>query len=277
MNQYLILLLTYLIGFNAVGQLQDNMEFEYKVLYDLKYQLDSLDKSSSKIETMVLLIGDDSSKFSSFGKHIKDSILNEYKDKPRTPENFSEYKSKVPDFNHKYVIYKNYLKEKIFFTEKIAGDNFLYKEPINDLKWEIKDDLKNILGYNVQKAVTKFRGREYIAWFAKEIPLSNGPYKFGGLPGLIIKIHDINNYYVFELKAFKKLKDSVLEEMEMSNLVLSNRDEFVQLKKDYKQNPMAIYESSGRSFNFNSSAQKEKILRDFRQRMKKQNNPIELE
>lgn len=48
----------------------------------------------------------------------------------------------------------------------------------------------------------KFRGRDYIAWFTEEIPVSKGPYKFNGLPGLIVLIHDITNRYTWSLTSY---------------------------------------------------------------------------
>ena len=44
------------------------------------------------------------------------------------------------------------------------------------------------MGYKCQEAVGKFRGRNYKAYFLKDIPISNGPFKFDGLPGLILKV-----------------------------------------------------------------------------------------
>ena len=43
-----------------------------------------------------------------------------------------------------------------------------------------------------------------MAWFTSEIPISEGPWKFHGLPGLIVKLHDTKRHYEFELVSFKK-------------------------------------------------------------------------
>ena len=44
--------------------------------------------------------------------------------------------------------------------------------------------------YTCKKATTHFRGRDYIAWFTTDIPIVAGPWKFNGLPGLVIDIED---------------------------------------------------------------------------------------
>ena len=61
-----------------------------------------------------------------------------------------------------------------------------------------------ILGYTCHKATTRFRGRDYVAWYTEEIPLSYGPYKFRGLPGLITCIYDKDRDHVFTLQGFER-------------------------------------------------------------------------
>ena len=62
---------------------------------------------------------------------------------------------------------------------------------------------KTIAGYECQQAFTSFGGRTWEAWFTRNIPLSEGPYKFYGLPGLIVKVRDTHDNYVFELLSFE--------------------------------------------------------------------------
>ena len=66
-----------------------------------------------------------------------------------------------------------------------------------NFKWQILSESKEILGYKCQKAQGEFRGRKYIAWFAPSIPISDGPWKFCGLPGLILAVEDMDKYFVF--------------------------------------------------------------------------------
>ena len=61
-----------------------------------------------------------------------------------------------------------------------------------------------ILGYPCHKATTHFRGRDYVAWYTEEIPYPYGPYKFGGLPGLITCIYDTQREHIYTLVGFEK-------------------------------------------------------------------------
>ena len=72
-----------------------------------------------------------------------------------------------------------------------------YTEVLPSFKWQILSESKEILGYKCQKAQGEFCGRKYIAWFTSDIPHSDGPWKFCGLPGLILAVQDTDGYFVF--------------------------------------------------------------------------------
>jgi len=79
-----------------------------------------------------------------------------------------------------------------------------YEEKWNGQDWTLQGDTASFLGHQCQKAMCHWRGRDYIAWFAPDIPIRRGPWKFGGLPGLIMKVHDVDSLYVFEAVAIEK-------------------------------------------------------------------------
>jgi GLPGLI family protein len=63
-----------------------------------------------------------------------------------------------------------------------------------DFNWVLKEENKNILGYNAKKAVGKYfdpvlkKEIEVQVWFIPSIPLQSGPDIFMGLPGLIAEV-----------------------------------------------------------------------------------------
>jgi len=67
------------------------------------------------------------------------------------------------------------------------------------ISWKIEKETKNSSSLQLQKATAKFGGRNWIAWFSKDIPFQEGPYKFHGLPGLIVEIYDDRKNYHFSL------------------------------------------------------------------------------
>lgn len=78
-------------------------------------------------------------------------------------------------------------------------NNYLVEEDLGLIKWEILDVKKDIQGFNCQKATAWFRGRYYTAWYTPDIPVSFGPWKLNGLPGLILFANDRDNKVIFKL------------------------------------------------------------------------------
>ena len=76
--------------------------------------------------------------------------------------------------------------------------HYRYSEPWPSMKWQLEDERKTICGYQCQKATCHWRGRDFVAWFTTRIPIKSGPWKFGGLPGLIMKVYDSRRVYTWE-------------------------------------------------------------------------------
>ncbi|MBR1789812.1 MAG: GLPGLI family protein, partial [Bacteroidaceae bacterium] len=68
----------------------------------------------------------------------------------------------------------------------------------------LADEQQTILGHRCQKATCRFRGRDFVAWFATDVPIKGGPWKFGGLPGCILKVYDVQKIYVWEAVAIER-------------------------------------------------------------------------
>lgn len=72
------------------------------------------------------------------------------------------------------------------------------EEATPTFSWQITNETKTMANHLVQKATTSFRGRQYTAWFAPDIPVNLGPWKFAGLPGLILQVADQQGEFTFE-------------------------------------------------------------------------------
>ena len=105
---------------------------------------------------------------------------------------------------------KNELTEYCRMPEALRSYDCYYTEPTPKQNWQIGNETKTIVGYQCQKATCSFRGRNYTAWFAVDIPLSYGPWKFCGLPGLILKVQDDANEYVFDCVGIEQQKRPII-------------------------------------------------------------------
>ena len=88
-----------------------------------------------------------------------------------------------------------------------AAGVYRYTESVPKLNWKVCDEKKKVLGYDCQRATCSFRGRDYEAWFTEDIPMSYGPWKFSGLPGLILEVSDTKNEYHFTATGIERPKE----------------------------------------------------------------------
>lgn len=171
------------------------------VTYDVSFIYDTLSKKIEK-DTYVLEIGKKCSKSYSRIVLEHDSLSNALIKSGKDYPMLNRYT--IP-----MVIYKNYPDGINTVVHRIAPFPVLvYEEEPYKWHWDIEKDEKTIMSYSCQKAKATFRGRTYEAWFAIDIPISDGPWKFGGLPGLILSIKDTKNHYVFECIGLQKLNNS---------------------------------------------------------------------
>lgn len=96
----------------------------------------------------------------------------------------------------KSLMYKDFKRDSIYSFENVLGQkNFaILEEKIPEIKWEISSERDTILSFEVQKATAHFFGRDYEAWFTPDIPLSNGPRRMHGLPGMILKAESLDGF-----------------------------------------------------------------------------------
>jgi len=94
---------------------------------------------------------------------------------------------------------KVYSKNFLTFDDGETYESFYVEEDMG-LHWEFSPEEIMIGDYLCKKATAFFRGRHYTAWYSEKIPLPIGPWKFHGLPGIILKVSDDNNEVQFILK-----------------------------------------------------------------------------
>ena len=90
------------------------------------------------------------------------------------------------------------------------GNNSQFAEPCPPQQWTLHNETKTILEHRCQKATCHWRGRDYVAWFAPNIPIKRGPWRFNGLPGLILKLYDTNHFYTFEAVSLKNTNEPMM-------------------------------------------------------------------
>ena len=100
------------------------------------------------------------------------------------------------------VVYKDFAKKEMYLREIVWQQPYVSQEPsLPNFDWKIENEQKSIGKFKCRKATTEFRGRSFTVWFTPEIPIADGPWKFHGLPGLILEAKDAKGDYSFELES----------------------------------------------------------------------------
>lgn len=133
-------------------------------------------------------------------------------------------------------IYKNFAATTVEMWDKIGMEWFKMEENTPDFKWQIADERKDIEGYRVQKATCRFRGRNYEAWFAADVPVADGPWKFCGLPGLIFEVYDIPCQYHYRLTGIRK-KNNTIKPLDVNCIDIKPK-KFYATQRRFIENPM---------------------------------------
>lgn len=89
-----------------------------------------------------------------------------------------------------------------------SEDNTTFKteEPITPIAWKIIGDTCTLLGYRCTNAEADYKGRHWTVWYAEDIPIYQGPWQLGGLPGLILKAGDSRSQWMFTATALQQMK-----------------------------------------------------------------------
>ena len=133
-------------------------------------------------------------------------------------------------------IYKNREEGVVSSVYNAFVENFITEQKTDEINnWEIVNETDTLFNYPCQKAMTDYAGRTYTAWFTMDIPINDGPWKFGGLPGLILKVADDENlfqYLAIGLEQYGGNKEIVKDNVKYEKSSLKNFNSYVSKEKN---------------------------------------------
>jgi GLPGLI family protein len=210
------------------------------VKYRFTHVTDTMHRNEPYTETMMLLLGKQSSAYQSYDKILRDSILNkQVEEQLRAGSRNLVIGSPGMKQVSREVIYKDMSTGKISKLENLMG-NYLIETPAEQINWTIEPDTRNFNDLVCQKATARFKGRNYTAWFCSQLPYSNGPWKLGGLPGLILEAYDDQKEVVFAFESFEDVSQRQMAIKTPSNTTKATQAEFTQLQAAYKKDPQGF-------------------------------------
>jgi len=258
----------------------------YRFVYEYKMKSD-IDNDSLVTDYMSLDTDGKKSYFYNMAKYEKDSAYAAEKDFAKL------FKRKNYNRNLNYLIEKDYAKKTINFYDQFKSVKLVTADS-EIPQWKIEKEFVKINNMNCQKAVTNYKGRIWEAWFSKDYPVSDGPYKFSGLPGLVVSIKDSEGQHIFNLIQIKKMKtlfDRVptnskkMSENEykklMKNYTFIPAEDFEAFQADTKAGTIGVQLKDGYTVQYNVkelerfTRKGETIDDEILRRLKRTNNPIE--
>lgn len=146
----------------------------------------------------------------------------------------------VPNRTASMYVFKDFEKQEQTVYDDYSDQFAKYNEPLQEMQWEVVgDSTKTILGYECMMAMTAYHGRDWTAWFAPEIPAHDGPWKFAGLPGLILMVSESQGIYSFTANGIEATEQEIPGMPRDDWYHKENRIKYLQGKYRHLQDPFA--------------------------------------
>ncbi len=222
LSPYLTVLLL-LVAILAKAQKPDTAQAI--VHYKFTHVRDTNNRDKPLIENMMLLVGRNSSVYKSYDRKLKEeqmrkSIEEQMSSGSRDLRITSSVGSLSPNVD--YYQYPN--EKKLYTIERLMANSYIIPESMSAINWKVSADTVTIGGLPCQKATTRFKGRNYTAWFCDELPYRAGPWKLSGLPGLIVEASDDKKEVMFKFDGIEKIvgagKDQASQNQNASTRVM---------------------------------------------------------
>ncbi|MBP1166372.1 MULTISPECIES: GLPGLI family protein [unclassified Chryseobacterium] len=263
-----------------------------RFVYQVTMKPDAENKTDIKTENAYLDISPEKSVFYSENRIKRDSIMQKAFQGGGGRGSINRDQMEGLRTNISYSVEKDKTNQKTYFKDRIGRDLYSYEED-RPMNWKIESETRKIGEYKVQKAETDFGGRKWTAWFTTDLPYQDGPYKFGGLPGLIVKVEDDKGDYSFDLmKNYKIAEFPTLNQF--GNTLKVKRGDYLKQQQKFKTDPMSFMNQSGGGItapmrigsgrgpgggggNQNPADMRKRMEERVKEEAKKNSNPIELQ
>ena len=225
----------------------DTLELANYIVY---YNIKTPDHKSSRPMVGELRIGNKYVLFQDYYQFKMDSVANHFATLGKVKsQKYIEAQISVGmgKSNFEETVLRNVAADSISTNCYILASGYIcYREPSPAMDWQVVPGDTIIGGYECGKATLDFGGRHYVAWYAHELELPYGPYKFGGCPGLIVDLRDTAGDYSFAFSGIRKADTPAPIYLKASyNGKTMPRDEYRRTVRNSKENNSAILKDSG--------------------------------
>jgi len=267
-------LLLFFICAKLHAQIDQLVQYDYRVTYDYTFQPDKQDSTIIVTETMFLEAGPLYSTFCSYKLFQRDSVIHAMDELMKNSSSPPMMPRMPPPLIH-YKLFKEHPEQQMYYATAFGVKRASYHETLPVFNWQLEEGEDSIAGYTCKKATTSFAGRDYIAWYTPDIAITDGPYKFYGLPGLILAVYDNRQQHKFTVTSIEKKPRAVMltkwKGMYMQNF--SNKEEFTAYADKLKANPALMYEQDMIKV---SQEMTDRVVENTKRALARFTNPLEL-
>lgn len=232
MKRFLILSASLGLSLVLSAQQSDTFPTDYECLYEYTVQVKDAVKESY---STILQIGTTCAYFTDYTSYQLDSVRCMSNPDEKTLLHYGQ-RILHNEFYFDQSVLQNYPKGKKTVYSVITPDHYRYEEGSNLINWELLDDTTTICGYHCNKAACSYGGRKWMVYYTTEIPVQFGPWKFSGLPGLIMAAADEENIHTFTAIGFRK--SNVPISVPKYQFIETTREKFLKSKNRFEENPM---------------------------------------
>lgn len=194
-----------LLSLSLASIAQEPINYDLEISYDIYY-------NTARPNTQKGILYIDKSMARSFFLHGKDTERKvEFDDNEETDTNPNIVFTTIVLGGSKRFVYTDITKDSLYTKDNIFSKSYLISEKIPAFNWVLGTEEKTLNNLVLKKATLNFRGRDYEAWYSEDYPIRFGPWKFQGLPGLIMEIYDTTKTYHFQVTGIKKTEPIILE------------------------------------------------------------------
>ena len=191
-----------------------------KVRYSFTHMRDTTQKDKPYTENMLLVTGKNASVYTSYDKLNRDlEIQKQIQEQIKNQAGSGQMSLKIERTSSKLtsdVDYFYFAQENKFYTKERLFNNYVIEENAPKIPWKISKDTASFSGIKCQKATAHFKGRNWVAWFAQDLPFQSGPWKLNGLPGLIVEAHDEKKEVQFQFAGMDNVSEEEAKAAEKS-------------------------------------------------------------
>ncbi len=209
----------------------------YKCTYTYTAKTTVAGKDDVVTSETVLHIGEHGAKFADESVFIPDSLVSV--GAPGNKIQMANLKTYGQDYPFTATVYQNYPEGKTTMVDVCQSNYAVLTENIDVFDWELTEDTLTVCNHLCYKAIAKYGGRTWEAWYADDIPLSYGPWKLAGLPGLILAAHDTDGVNSFVINSMQH-SDVIVTRVKNVKEVPVNRKDYIRLKDEYENQKYSI-------------------------------------